>query len=210
MGQLGFFDLSRRYEGLDLEDDPLVAIAAMVPWESLRPKLKASLITGGLRASDVARKSPAGLKPWDEVVIFKALVLQALYNVSDDQAEYQLRDRLSFMRFLGLGLEDAVPDAKTLWLYREALAKAGGGGEVFDLFDGLLKDKGYLASSTIRARRTRRSSKARRRKTGNRSWPRTAKRTRTRAGRRSMNARISATRTTSASIAGTNSCAVTW
>jgi len=41
-------------------------------------------------------------------------VLQALYNLSDDQAEYQLRDRLSFMRFLGLGLEDAVPDAKTL------------------------------------------------------------------------------------------------
>jgi transposase, IS5 family len=49
MGQLGFFDLSRRYEGLDAKDDPLVAIAAMVPWESLRPKLKASLITGGLR-----------------------------------------------------------------------------------------------------------------------------------------------------------------
>jgi hypothetical protein len=57
-------------------------------------------------------------------VIFKALVLQALYNLSDDQAEYQLRDRLSFMRFLGLGIEDPVPDAKTLWLYREALAKA--------------------------------------------------------------------------------------
>ena len=50
----------------------------MIPWESLRPKLKASLITGGLRASDVARKSPAGRKPWDEVVIFKAPVLQAL------------------------------------------------------------------------------------------------------------------------------------
>lgn len=224
MGQLGFFDLSRRYEGLDVKDDPLVAIAAMIPWESLRPKLKASLITGGLRASDVARKSPAGRKPWDEVVIFKALVLQALYNLSDDQAEYQLRDRLSFMRFLGLGLEDAVPDAKTLWLYREALAKAGAVEELFDLFDGFLKDKGYLAmggqiidativsapSSTIRARRTRRSRKARRRKTGNRSWPRTGKRTRTRAGRRSMNARISATRTTSASTAGTNSCAVTW
>jgi len=58
------------------------------------------------------------------LVIFKALVLQALYNLSDDQAEYQLRDRLSFMRFLGLGLEDAVPDAKTLWLYREAPGRA--------------------------------------------------------------------------------------
>src|ERR1700731_4643972 len=110
MGQLGFFDLSRRYECLDANNDPLVAIAAMVPWESFRPTLRASLIKGELRASDAARKSPAGRKPWDEVVIFKALVLQALYNLSDDQAEYQLRDRLSFMRFLGLGLDDAVPD----------------------------------------------------------------------------------------------------
>lgn len=76
-------------------------------------------------------------------------MLQALYNLSDDQAEYQLRDRFSFMRFfmrfLGLELEDAVPDAKTLWLYREALANAGAVEELFDLFDGFLKNKGYLA-----------------------------------------------------------------
>ena len=59
MGQLGFFDLSRRYEGLDVKDDPLVAIAAMIPWESLRPKLKASLITGGFgRATWRARVRP--------------------------------------------------------------------------------------------------------------------------------------------------------
>jgi IS5 family transposase len=87
MGQLRFFDLSRRYEGLDVKDDPLVA--AMIPWESLRPKLKASLITGGLRVSDVACKCPPRRKPWDEVVIFKALVLQALYNLSDDPGEYR-------------------------------------------------------------------------------------------------------------------------
>jgi hypothetical protein len=61
-----FFEFDHR-EGLDVKDDPLVAIAAMIPWELLRPKLKASLITGGLRASDVARKSPAGRKLWDEV-----------------------------------------------------------------------------------------------------------------------------------------------
>ena len=60
--------------------------------------------------------------------MFKAIVLCALYNLSDDQVEYQLRDRLSFMRFLGLGLEDRVPDAKTVWLYR-ALG-AGGGDRV--------------------------------------------------------------------------------
>src|SRR3977135_3814538 len=144
MGQLGFFDLNRRYESLDEKNDPLVAIAAMVPFESFRSRLKAALIKGELRTSDATRKSLAGRKPWDEVMIFKALVLQALYNLSDDQAEYQLRDRLSFMRFLGLELEDTVPDAKTLWLYRGALGKAGAVEELFDLFDGFLKDKGYL------------------------------------------------------------------
>src|ERR1700716_564666 len=127
------------------------------------------------------------------------------------------------MRFLGLELEGTVPDAKTLWLYREALGKAGAVEELFDLFDGLLKDKGYLAmggqiidptivsapkqhnsgeeNETIKECETPEDWK---------SKPRTARRTRTRAGRRSMNACISVTRTISASIAGTNSCAVTW
>src|SRR4051812_32450374 len=76
---------------------------------------------------------------------FKALVLQALYNLSDDQIEYQIRDRLSFMRFLGLGLEDRVPDAKTVWLYREKLAQAGLVEALFDAFDAHLKSRGYLA-----------------------------------------------------------------
>ena len=57
--------------------------------KSFRPKLHAALIKGELRRSEAERKNSAGRKPWDEVVIFKALVLQALYNLSDDQAEYQ-------------------------------------------------------------------------------------------------------------------------
>ena len=92
-----------------------------------------------------SKTSAAGRKPWDEVLIFKVLVLRALYNLSDDQLEYQLRDRLSFMRFAGLGLEDAGPDAKTLWLYRKALARAGAAETLSDLFDGYLKAMGYLA-----------------------------------------------------------------
>ena len=145
MSQPGFFDLEHRYEGLDAKGDPLVAILAVVPFELFRRKLKKALIKGGLRKSADDRKSAAGRKPWDEVLIFKVLVLAALYNLSDDQMEYQLRDRLSFMRFAGLGLEDAVPDAKTLWLYREALAKAGAVDGLFNQFDGYLKAKGYLA-----------------------------------------------------------------
>ena len=79
MGQPGFFDLSRRYEGLDAKNDPLVAILAAVPFELFRPQLKAALVAGGLRTADAHRKSAAGRKPWDEVLIFKALVLQALF-----------------------------------------------------------------------------------------------------------------------------------
>src|SRR3546814_14086587 len=66
-------------------------------------------------------------------------------NLSDDQMEYQLRDRLSFMRFVGLGLGDAVPDAKTLWLYREALTQEGAVEGLFNQFDGYHQAKGYLA-----------------------------------------------------------------
>jgi len=144
MGQMGFFDLSRRYAGLDSKRDPLPLLNKLVPWEVFRPQLRAALLAHGARTQ--APKSPAGCKPWDEVVVFKMLVLQALYNLSDEQAEYQVRDRLSFMRFLGLGLEDKVPDATTLWLYREALAKAGMVEQLFATFDAYLREHGYRAT----------------------------------------------------------------
>jgi len=145
MSQLGFFDLSRRYEGLDRKRDPLVLLAKLVPWETFRPKLKQALLKADLRTRASERKSAAGRKPWDEIVILKALVPQALYNLSDEQTEYQIRDRLSFMRFLGLGLEDGVPDATTLWLYREALVKTGLIEQLFAMFDGYLRQQGYRA-----------------------------------------------------------------
>jgi len=91
------------------------------------------------------RKSNAGRKPYDAVLMFKILVLQTLYNLSDDQLEYLIRDRLSFMRFLGLGLEDAVPDATTVWLFREALATAGLIEKLFASFNHHLEAKGYIA-----------------------------------------------------------------
>ena len=77
--------------------------------------------------------------------MFKAIVLCALYNLSDDQVEYQMRDRLSFVRFLGLALEDKVPDAKTVWLYREQLSQAGVIEALFNDFDGYLGTQGFRA-----------------------------------------------------------------
>ena len=120
MPQMGFFDLSDRDASLDSKKDPLVAINVVVPWEEFRPVLEQVW-----RKPDADQKSRAGRKPMDAVLMFKTLVLSALYTLSDDQIAYQVRDRLSFMRFLGLGLGDRVPDARTLWLYREALAQAG-------------------------------------------------------------------------------------
>ena len=77
--------------------------------------------------------------------MFKVLVLQALYNLSDHQAEFQIQDRLSFMRFVGLGLADKVPDAKTIWLFREHLVEAGAIQNLFARFDKHLAKAGYLA-----------------------------------------------------------------
>src|SRR5262245_3369198 len=77
--------------------------------------------------------------------MFRMLVLQALNNLSDAQVEYQVRDRLSFSRFLGLAIEDSIPDATTLWLFREKLAKAGLIEKLFDRFDQHLAAKGYMA-----------------------------------------------------------------
>jgi IS5 family transposase len=77
--------------------------------------------------------------------MFKIMVLQALYDLSDDQAEFVINDRLSFMRFLGLGLGDKVPDAKTIWLFREHLTQARAVENLFARFDKHLAKAGYLA-----------------------------------------------------------------
>ena len=140
MGQMSFFDVENRYAALDATHDPLVKINAVVPWEALRSRLE-----NVWRKPPDKRKSNAGCKPWDAIVMFKAILLCALYNLSDDQVEYQMRDRLPFVRFLGLALEDKVPDAKTVWLYREQLSKAGLIEALFEDFDGYLKSQGYRA-----------------------------------------------------------------
>ena len=140
MAQMGFFDVEKRYAALDAKHDPLVKINAVVPWEAFRSRLEKVW-----RKPADKRKSNAGCKPWDAIVMFKAIVLCALYNLSDDQVEYQMRDRLSFVRFLGLTLEDKVPDAKTVWLYREELSQAGVIEALFNDFDSYLKTQGYRA-----------------------------------------------------------------
>ena len=140
MGQMGFYDLDQRLEAISAKGDPLELIKATVAWESFRAEIEA--VT---RSRPAERKSAAGRKPYDAILMFKILVLQTLHNLADEQLEYLIRDRLSFMRFLDLGLEDPVPDATTVWLFREALAKAGLVAKLFALFNQHLEAKGYIA-----------------------------------------------------------------
>jgi len=140
MAQLGFFDADRRLSALSAKGDPLEAIDGLVPWESFRADIEAVVLT-----PEEARKSNAGRKPIDAIVLFRMLVLQSLYNLSDEQIEYQVRDRLSFTRFLELGIEDRIPDGTTLWLFREKLAKAGLIDKLFERFGQHLEVKGYIA-----------------------------------------------------------------
>jgi len=117
MHQQGFFDLEDRYELLEKLGDPLPKLDEVVNWNGFRPALRK------IRKKKDASKG--GRPPFDEVLMLKVLVLQQLYNLSDDQTEFQIRDRYSFCRFLGLSPEGRIPDAKTIWLYRERIKEAG-------------------------------------------------------------------------------------
>jgi IS5 family transposase len=77
-------------------------------------------------------------------MMFKVLVLQRYYNLSDEQAEYQINDRLSFQKFLGLSLADGVPDQKTIWLYRETLVRKGRVKKLFRRFERHLMEAGLM------------------------------------------------------------------
>ena len=137
MGQPGFFDLDERYQSLSRCGDPLEVLAREIPWESFRYPIK--------KAFKKPRKSGAGRQAFDPVMMFKIVVLENLYNLSDQQMEFQIRDRLSFMRFLGLGLDDRVPDEKTIWLFKDNLAQKKVTEKLFARFDAFLAQKGYTA-----------------------------------------------------------------
>lgn len=136
MLQPGFFDLDDRYKKLN-EKDPLIHLNQLIDWDNFRTSLK--------KVREKKRKNNAGRKAFDVVLMFKVLVLQHLYNVSDDEVEYQIRDRYSFCRFLGLTPEGRIPDSKTIWLFREALIKADLMKTLFFDFDAQLDNQGYKA-----------------------------------------------------------------
>ena len=140
MSQMGFFDADKRLSMLSLKGDPLEAISKLMAWEMFRADIESVVLP-----AEESRKSKAGRKPIDALVLLRMLVLQSLYNLSDDQIEYQVRDRLSFTRFVGLGIEDGIADGTTLWLFREKLAKVGLIDKLFERFGQHLEARGYIA-----------------------------------------------------------------
>ena len=141
-GQSGFFDVEERLKELSAKGDALERLNAVVDFELFRADLERAIVR-----SD---RSRGGRPAFDHVLMFKALILQSSHNLSDERTEYLIRDRLSFMRFLGLGLADTVPDANTIWGFREALTRARISGKpaievLFERFDAALSAAGFLA-----------------------------------------------------------------
>lgn len=132
----GFFDYDQRLEKLGQTAQPLERLDARIDWEMFRPSLEELILKQG--------KAPGGRPRHDVVMMFKILVLQRYYNLSDEQAEYQINDRLSFQKFLGITLADTVPDQKTIWLFREMLGRGDGVKKLFKSFEKHLASKGLV------------------------------------------------------------------
>jgi transposase, IS5 family len=97
----------------------------------------------------------AGRPAYDPLVMFKALLLQSLYGLSDAELEEALFDRLSFRRFAGLSLEESVPDHTTLCRFRNLLTEAGLLEKLFGELDrqldqaGLILRRGTMLDATV-------------------------------------------------------------
>ena len=136
--QLNLFAEDNRLEKLTKLGDSLLKLN-VVNWESFRPALE--------KVFNKERKSNAGRHAFDVVMMFKTLVFQRLFNLSDNHTEHRIDDCMRFMRFLGLSLVDRVPDTKTIWLFRENLTKAGVMEQFFINYCKELEKNGIITHS---------------------------------------------------------------
>lgn len=136
MRQTGLFGLSDQLKRLSDCGDPLETMGRVVSFEVFRPALEKALAYG-----DSAK---GGRPPYDPVAMFKVLILAAQNTVSDARMEFLIRDRLSWLRFLGFDLGAVTPDENTIRLFREKLTRAGAIDALFAAFDRQLRDRGYL------------------------------------------------------------------
>jgi hypothetical protein len=127
----GFFDAQERVAQLREMGDPILRLAGAIDWELFRPVLE--------KLVAVEPKGPGGRPPFDPLLMFKALVLGRLHNLSDEALERQIRRDLTFMSFLGLSLADGVPDQKTFWEFRQKIGAGEGFRQLFERFNEHLR-----------------------------------------------------------------------
>ena len=139
MGQPGLFGLSEHLDRLSEDGDPLEVLEATVDFEYFREWL-----VEGLGYGD---GSKGGRPPFDPVSMFKALILQTQHNLSDKRTEFMIRDRLSWMRFLGFELGGPTPDENTIRHFRNRMIETGTLKRVMKAFDWQLRKKGYIPMS---------------------------------------------------------------
>ncbi len=136
-GNKGLFDEQDIYQKLLDIGNPLEKIIKVIDFEMFREILESKLL-------NQYKKNNAGAKPFDLVLMFKIMILQRYYGLGDTQIEYQILDRLSFKKFLGLESGDKVPDEKTVWAFREKLTNEGLVEEIFSQFTKHLESKGFI------------------------------------------------------------------
>ena len=132
--QPSFWDPQDPQDKLMQEMPFLGHLAAAVPWENFRPLLESTFEREG--------KSPVGRKRIDVIIMFKLLILQQCLNCSDVRLEFQVTHNHCLRYFVGLGVEDSVPDANTVWLFKRRIQRAGIAGQLFHLFSDHLKREG--------------------------------------------------------------------
>jgi transposase, IS5 family len=137
---LGLFDDHFLMEKLTKLGDPLQKLSNYIDWDIFKAPLHKAF------ADETKNRSKGGRPPFDKLVLFKALLIQSLYNLSDDQLEYQITDRASFKRFLGLKKSDKVPDSKTFWHFREQLIEKDVIMSLFTTFNETLDAAGVFAN----------------------------------------------------------------
>ena len=135
--QGGLFDYQQRKVELSRRATPLDRLNERMDWEEFR-----AVLEGHLNYQPGAR---GGRTPWDPVLMFKIILLQKYFDLSEEQTEFQILDRFSFQRFLGLDVSDAVPDKNTIWNFKERLG-AEGIGVCLERFDKESRESGLLAS----------------------------------------------------------------
>lgn len=133
----GLFDYEYQLDEIKKHQPPLQKLNEIIDWEIFRKPIEEALY--------VEPKSNAGRKPYDKLLMFKIVILQRYYNLSDGQTEFQIKDRLSFLDFLGLQIGDTVPDEKTIWLFKEQLKEKNLSKKLFDIFTNKLTSNGVVA-----------------------------------------------------------------